>query len=307
MTNPPYVIGHQQPDTDTICSAVAYARLKQAQGADAIAARAGDPNPETQFVLDRWNVEPPVYLDDASGERLILVDHNEHGQAVDGSREAEVIEVIDHHRIGDIRTGEPILFINRPVGSTATVITDLYDDADVEIPRDVAGLLLSGLLSDTLVLRSPTTTETDRVVAERLAELARVDYEEYGKALLERKGALGEREPSEIVLGDFKEFEFGSAHVGIGQVETVTPETVLDQQTEIIEAMEAIRTERGYTDLLLLVTDILEEGSTLLIRGEHSDSIAEALSTRVTDHVGPLPGVVSRKKQVVPNLSSAFD
>lgn len=307
MTNSPYVIGHQQPDTDTICSALAYAHLKRAQGADAVAARAGELNPETQFVLDRWDVEPPEYLDDASGERLILVDHNEHGQAVTGSREAAIIEVVDHHRIGDIRTDEPIFFLNRPVGSTATIITELYEDAGIEIPGDVAGLLLSGLLSDTLVLRSPTTTETDRAVAERLAERAGVDYEEYGKALLERKGALGEREPSEIVLGDFKEFEFGSAHVGIGQIETVTPETVLDRRAEILEAMEATRNERGYTDLLLLVTDILEEDSTLLVRGDHADAIAEALEATLTDHIAPLPGVVSRKKQVVPNLSPAFE
>ena len=306
MAHPIYVIGHQQPDTDTICSALAYARLKQAQGTDAVPTRAGKVNPETRFVLDRWDVETPTLVDDAAAERLILVDHNEYSQSVSGARDAEIIEVVDHHRIGDVETSDPIFFRNEPVGSTATILTQLYDEADVAIDTETAGLLLSGLLSDTVVLRSPTTTETDRTMAERLAETAGVDYEEYGKELLQQKSKLGEKGPREMVLSDFKEFEFGSHHIGIGQIETVEQEAVLDQQDAVLAAMDEVVTERDYTVLLLLITDILEEESVALIAGNHADKVEEALGTTFTDREASLPNVMSRKKQVVPPLEDTF-
>jgi manganese-dependent inorganic pyrophosphatase len=306
MSSSTYVVGHQKPDTDTICSAVAYAWLKQAQGTDAIPARAGELNPETQFVLDRWDVETPSLLDDATDERLILVDHNEHSQTVPGAQEAKIVEVVDHHRIGDVKTGDPIFFRTEPVGSTATILTRLYDDGDETIDKQTAGLLLSGLLSDTVVLRSPTTTDRDRVVADRLAEIAGVDTEEYGKELLQRKSKIGEKSPREMVLSDFKEFEFETDLVGIGQVETVEPAVVLDQRDDVLAAMDDVTAERGYTVFLLLVTDLLEEDTTALIAGSAVDTVEEGLDTTFADNEAFLPGVMSRKKQVVPPLENAF-
>ncbi|ADD07603.1 inorganic pyrophosphatase (plasmid) [Natrialba magadii ATCC 43099] len=306
MSQPLYVIGHQQPDTDAVCSALAYAWLKQSQEVDAVPARAGEVNPETQFVLNFWSVQTPPLLEDAATERLILVDHNEYSQTVPGAREAEIVEIVDHHRIGDVTTSNPIFFRNEPVGSTATILTHLYDEADEPIDSETAGLLLSGLLSDTVVLRSPTTTDTDRVVAERLAETAGVEIETYGKDLLQQKSKLGNKSPREMVLGDFKEFEFGSHHVGIGQVETVTPEAVLEQQAVVLAAMDDIVDEREFTTLLLLVTDLLDEDSTVLVAGDYTDTVADALDTTFTDQKAFLPGVMSRKKQVVPSLEDAF-
>ena len=306
MTQPTYVIGHQQPDTDTICSAIAYARLKQIQGVDAAPARAGEINPETRFVLDRWAVESPTRLDDAAMERLILVDHNEYSQAVPGARDADIVEVVDHHRIGDVETSDPISFRNEPVGSTATILTQLYDDADEAIDAKTAGLLLSGLLSDTVVLRSPTTTDTDRAAAERLAETASVDYEEYGKELLQQKSKLGEKSPREMVLGDFKEFEFGSYYIGVGQIETIEPAAVVNQREAVLAAMDDVVTERDYAVFLVLVTDLLEEESTALIAGDNVNTVENALNTTFTDRKAFLPGVMSRKKQVVPPLEDAF-
>ncbi|MFH5801734.1 manganese-dependent inorganic pyrophosphatase [Haladaptatus sp. CMAA 1911] len=306
MSSSTYVVGHQQPDTDTICSAVAYAWLKQAQGADVIPARAGKLNPETQFVLDRWDVESPSLIDDATGEQLILVDHNEYSQTVPGAQDAKIVEVVDHHRIGDVKTGDPIFFRTEPVGSTATILTRLYDDAGKTIDTQTAGLLLSGLLSDTVVLRSPTTTDRDRVVADRLAEIAGVDTEEYGKELLQRKSKIGEKSPREMVLSDFKEFEFGSDRVGIGQVETVEPAVVLNQRDDVLAAMDDVTAERGYTAFVLLVTDLLEEDTTALIAGGAVDTVEEGLDTTFTDREAFLPGVMSRKKQVVPPLETVF-
>ncbi|MXV61129.1 manganese-dependent inorganic pyrophosphatase [Natronorubrum sp. JWXQ-INN-674] len=307
MSNAIHVIGHQQPDTDTVCSAIAYARLKQAQETDAVPARAGALNPETKFVLDRWDVEAPALLEDATDDRLILVDHNEYSQTVPGAREAEIIEVVDHHRIGDVETSAPIFFRNEPVGSTATILTGLYDDADVEIDSQTAGLLLSGLLSDTVVLRSPTTTEADRTAAERLADSAGVEYEAYGKELLQQKSKLGEKAPREMVLGDFKEFEFGPHHVGIGQIETVEPDAVLTQREAVLDAMDAIVDEREYAVLLLLVTDLLEEESTALVAGDRTETVEAGLDVTFDGQEAFLPGVMSRKKQVVPPLEGAFE
>jgi manganese-dependent inorganic pyrophosphatase len=306
MAHPVYVIGHQQPDTDTICSAFAYARLKKAQGVDVVPARAGKMNPETRFVLDRWDAETPTLIDDAAAARLILVDHNEYSQAVSGARDAEIVEVVDHHRIGDVETSAPIFFRNEPVGSTATILTQLYDEADETIDTETAGLLLSGLLSDTLVLRSPTTTDTDRSIAERLAETAGVDYEEYGKELVQQKSKLGEKQPREMVLSDFKEFTFGSHHVGIGQIETVEQQAVLDQRDAILTAMNKLVSERDYAVLLLLVTDVLEEESIALIAGDPVDLVEDALDTSFVDREAFLPDVMSRKRQIVPPLEETF-
>ncbi len=307
MTHPVYVIGHRRPDTDAICSALAYAWLKRTQGADAVPARAGELNPETKFVLDRWGVEPPTLVDNAASDRLILVDHNEYSQAVPGVRDAEIVGIVDHHRIGDVETTEPIRFRNEPVGSTATVLAGLYEEAGEAIDVRTAGLLLSGLLSDTLVLRSPTTTDADRRTADTLAVTAGVGAEEYGNELLQQKSKLGEKRPREIVLGDFKEFTFGSHCVGIGQVETVARQAVLARRDAILAAMDEIVLQRGYAALLLLVTDVLEEDSIALVAGDHVDTVTDALDTQFADREALLPGVVSRKRQVVPPLAKGFN
>ncbi|MDY6765939.1 MAG: manganese-dependent inorganic pyrophosphatase [Candidatus Nanohaloarchaea archaeon] len=301
-----YVVGHEQPDTDTVCSAIAYARLQQASGRDARPMRAGDLNPETSFVLDEFDVEKPELLEDAAGKTIVLVDHNVYSQAVDGMEEADVRQIIDHHRLGDIETSEPIYVRIEPVGSTATIIVDMYREAGVEIPRSTAGLLLSGVLSDTVVLRSPTTTDIDEEVAHELSDIAGVDIEEYGRELLAKKSQLGKKSPREMVLGDFKEYGWGGQTVGIGQVETVEPETVLEQKDAVLDAMADIVDERGYPLLVLLVTDLLDEHTEAFVAGEDVGMFADAMDVDVEDAQASLPGVMSRKKQIVPPLEDAF-
>ncbi|MCJ7479359.1 MAG: manganese-dependent inorganic pyrophosphatase [Candidatus Nanohaloarchaeota archaeon QJJ-7] len=301
-----YIVGHKQPDTDTIVSAIAYSRLQEASGRDAVAVRAGDLNPETEFVLEKFDVDEPELLEDASGKSVIMVDHNVYSQAVEGMEDAKVRQVIDHHRLGDIETSEPIYVRIEPVGSTATIITDMYLEAGVEIDRKTSGLLLSGLLSDTVVLRSPTTTDVDRRVAGELAERAGVDYEEYGKEILSKKSEIGEKSPREMILGDFKEYDWSGETVGIGQVETVEPEKVLEQKETLIDTMEDIGEERGYPLLVLLITDLLEEHTEAFAVGKEKDRFEDALETEMDDSQASLPGVMSRKKQVVPPLEESF-
>ncbi len=302
-----YVIGHQQPDTDAICSAIAYAHYKQEHGETVVAARCGDINPETQFVLDRFDVDAPQVLDNAAGKNIILVDHNVYSQTADGMQDAEIVEVVDHHRLGDVESSQPIRTRLEPVGSTSTIVASMYRDAGIEIPEHIAGLMLSGLLSDTVVLRSPTTTDLDEEIASHLADIVHVDYEDYGKELLQQKSKLGEKTPREMVTGDFKEYDLGSGTIGIGQVETVTPEQVMNQESAVKDAMHDIQDERGYTFLVLLVTDLLAEDTEAFFVGDKQDVFEDALDTVVVDNTAQLPGVMSRKKQVVPPLEDALE
>ncbi|RZN60303.1 manganese-dependent inorganic pyrophosphatase [Methanonatronarchaeum sp. AMET6-2] len=295
------VIGHKKPDTDSICSAIAYAELKKKVGEKATPARCGPINPETEFVLDKFNIEKPRKITELSEEKVILVDHNEYSQAAEGLKEAEILEVIDHHRIGGLVTSKPIYFHCEPVGSTATIIADHYKQKNIEIPGDIAGILLSAILSDTVVHRSPTNTDKDEEIAEELAEICEVDIEKYGKKMLKEKSKLGEKQPREIILGDFKEYEFAGEVVGVGQVETVIPQEVISQKTELMQEMEKITRERNYKTLILLVTDLLEKDTEALVTGETKE-FEEALQTEVENGTAFLKGVLSRKKQVIPPL-----
>lgn len=295
-------IGHAQPDTDSIVSAIGYAKLKRELGKNVKAARCGELNPETRFVLERFSAEEPVRIDDATGRRIILLDHNEYSQAVDGLNDAEIVEILDHHRIGDVETSGPIYFRAEPVGSTSTIVVEEYRETGVPLDDRTAGLLLSGILSDTVILRSPTATERDERVIKELSDHLGLDYEEYGKKILKEKSKLGEKEAREIVLGDFKEYEFGDGVVGIGQVETVAPDEVLEREDELHDAMEEVVAERGYTFLTLLVTDLLNEDTEALFEGERVEDFEEALGTTVKEGKAFLPDVLSRKKQVVPPI-----
>jgi len=307
MARPTYVVGHTQPGTDAICSAIAGARLEQAQGTDAVPARTGPLNLETEFVLGRWDVNPHRLLEDATEEWLFLVDHTEYSQAVTGGREATIVRIVDHHRLGDVMTGDPISVRTESMGSTATILTRLFESAELAIDTKTAGLLLSGVLSDTVVCRSPTTTAVDSRVVDTLASIGDIDPEVYGRTLLEQKSELGTKPLRDLVRGDYKEYEFGAGTVWIGQVETVDAGSVLDRCEAILDAMASIREDHTLDALMLLVTDLFAEDSSALVVGDHDATIETALETTITDSVADLPGVLSRKKQVVPPLEAAFD
>lgn len=236
-------------------------------------------------------------------KRVILVDHNERSQAVPGLDQAEILEVIDHHRLGDIQTGEPIYFRNEPVGCTATIVAGMYLENGVEIPRDMAGIMLAAILSDTVIFKSPTCTDRDRVMAEKLALIAGVNIEEFGHEMYRAGTSLVGRTSEEIIYEDFKEFKMGDLLLGIGQVETMDTDSLGQLTGGLLEEMEKIRAKRGYDLVLLMVTDILKEGTELLIAGTPTEAIEKAFGCQVADQKTYLPGVMSRKKQVVPPLT----
>jgi manganese-dependent inorganic pyrophosphatase len=303
-----YVIGHKSPDTDSVASAIAYANLKNQQGSPEIfvPAAAGEINNETKFVLEHFSVPAPEVLTDAKGKKIILVDHNEIGQAVDNIMEAELIEVVDHHKIGDIHTGNPIFFHNEPVGSTATIISDMYEQKGVAISKEMAGVMLSAILSDTVLFKSPTCTDKDKEQVEKLTKIIGEDYQEYGIAMLSAKSDISSKTARDIVKGDYKHFDFSGTKAGVGQIEVMDLAALADRREDILEDMEAVRKEEGLDFVLIMLTDVMKEASDLLFVGSPVEKFEQAFEGKIENNSIYKEGVLSRKKQVVPPLEAAF-
>ena len=238
-------------------------------------------------------------------ERVILVDHNERGQAVEGIEEAKILEIIDHHRLGGIQTSEPIFTHQEPVGCTATIVANMHWHRDVEIPPSIAGLLLSAILSDTVLFKSPTCTVYDKKTAERLAEIAGVDVTEYGMAMLKAGSGIGDMTPAEIAKNDLKEFQIGEYRIIVSQISVMDTAEVLALEPELIDSMNTICQKEGFDMSLVMVTDIIEEGTYLLYAGSPRTLIGEAFHKDASGNSIYLPGVMSRKKQIIPPLSEA--
>jgi manganese-dependent inorganic pyrophosphatase len=307
MEEPIHVIGHKNPDTDSICSAIGYAFLRNALGdIEVRAARAGEINRETRHILERFSLPEPDLLTTATGRRLILVDHNEVAQALDDIRHGTVLEVWEHHRIGDLQIPSPITFHCEPVGATATLIAEQFFLNDIEPPPPIAGALLAAILSDTLVLASPTTSGKDRRMAPRLAALAGVDVAEFGAELMAARGDIETRSARDLVEADFKAFNFSGNRVGIAQVEVPDTRLLVTRHTELLEAMRQVKVEQNLCLVILIGTDIARKGSYLWGVGEVSDVVGRAFKCVLSDEGTFLEGLMSRKKQIVPVLEAAF-
>ena len=238
-------------------------------------------------------------------ERVILVDHNERGQAVEGIEEAKILEIIDHHRLGGIQTSEPIFTRQEPVGCTATIVANMHWHRDVDIPPSIAGLLLSAILSDTVLFKSPTCTPYDKKTAERLAEIADVDLMEYGMAMLKAGSGIGNMSPLEITKNDMKEFQIGEYRVIVSQISVMDTKEVMEIEADIVKSMADVCKKEGYDMSLVMVTDIIAEGTYLLYTGSPKTLIGAAFHKDASGTHIYLPGVMSRKKQIIPPLSEA--
>lgn len=301
-----FVTGHKNPDTDSICSALSYAALKQAQGVEAVAVRLGEVNKETQYALDYFQVEAPELIASVEEKQAVmLVDHNEPAQSVDGLDKAELLEIVDHHRLGGLNTANPIFVHIEPVGCTATIITKMFDCQKVELPKKIAGLLLSAIVSDTVLFKSPTCTEQDKAAAEKLAVIAGVNLKEYGMAMLKAGADLGDLTPAQIAKTDSKPFSFGQYKAIVAQISVMDTADILAKKAELIAAMQELCQNEGYDMSLLMVTDIMEESTELVFVGEPKQLIADAFGKDASGDSIYLPGVMSRKKQIVPQLTEA--
>lgn len=301
-----FVTGHKNPDTDSICSALSYAALKQAQGVEAVAVRLGEVNKETQYALDYFQVEAPELIASVEEKQAVmLVDHNEPAQSVDGLDKAELLEIVDHHRLGGLNTANPIFVHIEPVGCTATIITKMFDCQKVERPKKIAGLLLSAIVSDTVLFKSPTCTEQDKAAAEKLAVIAGVNLKEYGMAMLKAGADLGDLTPAQIAKTDSKPFSFGQYKAIVAQISVMDTADILAKKAELVAAMQELCQNEGYDMSLLMVTDIMEESTELVFVGEPKQLIADAFGKDASGDSIYLPGVMSRKKQIVPQLTEA--
>jgi manganese-dependent inorganic pyrophosphatase len=238
-------------------------------------------------------------------DHVILVDHNERNQAVEGIEEAKVVEIIDHHRLGGIQTSEPIFARQEPVGSTATIVANLYAYYHIEIPKHIAGVLLSAILSDTVLFKSPTCTPYDKKTAEKLAAIAGLDIQTYGIAMLKAGSGIGNMTPAEITKNDLKEFQIGDYRIIVSQISVMDTAEVLALQEQLLDSMKDICEKEGYDMSLVMVTDIIKEGTWLLYTGNPKTLIGEAFKKDASGNALYLPGVMSRKKQIIPPLSEA--
>ncbi|WP_296645509.1 manganese-dependent inorganic pyrophosphatase [Romboutsia sp. 13368] len=292
------VFGHKNPDTDSICSSISLSYLKNQLGFDAKPYALGEVRKEAQFALDYFNVDAPELLTDIENKDVVLVDHNELAQTADGIEKANIVEIVDHHKV-EISTEVPISIRVMPVGCTCTIVYQMFKENNVEVPKHIAGLLLSAILSDTLLFKSPTTTEMDKLACEELSKIAEVDMESYAMEMFKAGTSLDEYSIEEIVNMDFKEFDMSGKRVGIGQVFTLDIDSILAKKDEFLSYIHSTE----YDMLVLAITDIIKEGSYLIYKAG-DNIISEAFSVDASQGVFA-EGVVSRKKQLVPNLTTA--
>ncbi|MGE4553289.1 MAG: manganese-dependent inorganic pyrophosphatase [Desulfovibrionaceae bacterium] len=300
------VVGHKNPDTDTVASAIAVADLWTKRGMAAKPVTQGEIAPETKFVLDKFGFKAPEIVADATDQKIILVDHTDLSQSMDNLSKGEVLGVVDHHKLGDVTTPNPLEMWVWPVGCSCTVIKAMYDFYGVEIPKNIAGILLCAILSDTVIFKSATCTDADKKAVEALAKIAGVaDPKALGMDMFKVKSAVDGTPAKDLVFRDYKDFNMNGKKVGIGQLEVIDL-SMLDAHKAGLQAeIEKVKAE-GRHSVFLLLTDIMKEGSEMLICSDDPSVVEKAFGVKVTGKSVWLDKVMSRKKQVVPNFEKAF-
>jgi manganese-dependent inorganic pyrophosphatase len=304
-----YSIGHKSPDLDSVASAIALADLKNKiyDNTEYLPAVAGEINIETAYILEKFGIASPKKIENAKGLKLFLVDHNEESQMVDGAAEAEIIGVVDHHKI-NFKSDNPIEFKNLPWGSTCTILAREYLDKKIELDKKLAGLMLSAILVDTVITKSPTCTEIDKEIIVKLAEIAEVaDWQALGMEIFKIRGAVSEMTAEQIIKNDFKDFNFKAGKFGIGQIETVDLHDFAAKEEVLKAELIKMQAAGGYHSLVLFITDIINEGSKFLIVTSDEAAMEKSLGTKLENGQVYIAGILSRKKQVVPMISEVFD
>ncbi|MFC3418606.1 manganese-dependent inorganic pyrophosphatase [Salinicoccus hispanicus] len=301
------IFGHQNPDTDTITSAIVTADIEQQLGNDAAPYRLGEIGAETEHALNHFGVKAPELLESLEdGAEVILVDHNEFQQSARNIEKANILKVYDHHRIANFQTEAPLFYRAEPVGCTATILKKVYEENDLLISKEMAGLMLSAIISDTLLFKSPTTTEADRTAAQALAEMADVDPESYGTEMLKAGASTKDKSADALITADAKSFEMGQRTTRIAQINVVDVDEVFDRRDELENAINHQIEQEGYDLFVLVVTDILNSNSRILALGTEAQSVEKAFDVALDENSAILEGVVSRKKQVVPQITKAL-
>jgi manganese-dependent inorganic pyrophosphatase len=302
-----YVAGHKSPDLDSVIGTISYAYLKSQvdskhQYQPVIT---GEINLETEHVLNKYDLEPPQQLNSIAGKSVILVDHNEAYQAIDGLEEAEIREIIDHHKMS-FDYHSPIKIIVEPIGSSCSVIYKLFNAEGVTIPQNIAAGMLAATLTDTVITKSPTTTSQDRKIIDQLAAIAGInDWREFGMEIFRVRSSVADKTDAEIIVSDYKDFEIAGNKFGVGQVETVDMTEFDNRHSSLTQALQNKKAADGYHTVMLFITNILDEESTFLVASDDVDKIAAAFDKTAVESSFTAK-VMSRKKQVVPNLIKEF-
>ena len=303
------VVGHSNPDTDSVISAIGFATLLTAQGQEAKAcmqSNLADLNPESKVVLEKFGLEAPEEITDAADKDIALVDFSDLAQGPPNLADANVVAVVDHHKIGDLTTNSPILFRAEPVGCSATVLNTMFKEAGIAIPPKVAGGMLSAILSDTVNFKSPTCTETDKIAVSELKAVAGVeDTDALFMDMLKAKSAVAGVPSKELLFRDYKDFDMKGKKVGVGQLELASLDQVAEIRDDLLKAMAEVKAD-GRHSVLLMLTDVVKEGTDLVVLSEDPALIEGAFDGKLENDSMWIEGMMSRKKQTVPNLQKAF-
>ena len=304
---PVYVIGHKNPDTDTVCSAIAYANLLKNLGINAEARTTGPVNEETRFVLDYFGVNAPPVLENAAGKSIIAVDHNSYTQAVDGMDAADILGIIDHHNTSGISTASPVYYLGMPVGATATIVWISYLESGIEISKQDAGLLASAILSDTADLRSSTTTALDAQALGYLADIAGIsDIDDYYQKMLNAAISYTGMSDDEIFHSDYKEYDMSGNKVGIAVVNAAGREKADEMSKRMTECMKQIPADKRLDNIYVIIIDRENNTSKLIFYGAGAEEIAKAAFGMDDKGDVSFPNIPSRKKDIVPALTEMY-
>ena len=298
------IMGHKNPDTDSICSSIIMEKLAKHYGISAKATRLGNLNKETQYVLDHLKVETPELINDVEeGQKIILVDHNEMSQSIEGREKAKVVGVIDHHRIADFNTIEPLYYLAKPYGCTASILYEQFINAGLEIDEVIGTLMLSAIISDTLLLKSPTCTEKDKEIVKNLEKITGLDLNTYGLEMLKAGTDLSTYSKEEII----KEFLEGDKKIVIAQVNTADIDDVFERREELEVAIEKEIADKNIDLFVFVITDIINTNSKILSLGNDKELVERAFNKKLDQYDSMmLEGVVSRKKQIAPQIIGAM-
>jgi len=302
-----YTCGHIIPDSDSICSAISLSYLLNKIGRPALPARQGEPNPETKYILEKFGFELPELRTSFAGHELYITDYSDRAQAPADLDEATVVGIVDHHKLGDITTSSPLECWIRPVGCTNTIVKEMYDFYKVEIPANIAGIMMCAILSDTVIFKSPTCTEADIKAVRELAAICEIeDFGAVGMEMFKVKSEVAGTPIRELVMRDYKNFDMHGTKVGVGQLEVVDGSVFDEIKDELMADIKKVKEENNLHTVALLLTDIMKEGSEVLVTSDDSSIFEKAFNCKLEDNKVWLDGCLSRKKQIIPFLEPAF-
>lgn len=304
-----HIIGHKSPDLDSIMAAISYADLKNKLDPENnyIPARAGNLNEETEFILNKFNLKTPELLANIASKNIILVDHNENAQIQDGYKEANILEVIDHHKI-NFELPAPIEFETKPWGATCSIIAKKYCQNNIEKEKNISGGMLAAILVDTVITKSPTCTDSDKKIINKLSLISGIEnWKEFGMEIFKIRSSVSKNSDHDIIKSDFKDFKLKENKFGIGQVETVDLSDFNNRKEGLLKEMNNLMNANDYHSVILFITDIINEGSLFLVASNDQNKIEEALKNKLNNNEVYINGIMSRKKQVIPMLTDIFN